>query len=303
MWLPEILQARRRCASACMVALPILAPAQTSPPQPTSEFFELAARCAPEIHPTTLKGIVTTESGGNPYAIGVVGGHLVRQPQSLEEALATAQALKRQGFNFSLGLGQVNRFNLQRYGHTYATIFEPCENLKVGAAILKDCYLRARTQLGDEQEALRAAFSCYYAGNFTRGFRAEPGSQSSYVHNVVAHALDNAPITPVVPAVKVQVNEDPITTQRADRAIPVAGATPPSQAEGKSFRTSLWVHIVDAPTAGAVPASYSALETRPVPVRVASTPPLNPGTHAVRPNTQPERRASSESAAFVQFVN
>lgn len=54
-------------------------------------------RCAPQVHPRTLQAIVRVESGGNPYAIGVIGGALERQPRSLGEAVATAAELERLG--------------------------------------------------------------------------------------------------------------------------------------------------------------------------------------------------------------
>ncbi|EFW77706.1 hypothetical protein PsgB076_27095, partial [Pseudomonas savastanoi pv. glycinea str. B076] len=50
----------------------------------TSAFLALAMQCAPSIHPATLTPIVKTESSFNPYAIGVVGKVLPRQPQSLD---------------------------------------------------------------------------------------------------------------------------------------------------------------------------------------------------------------------------
>ena len=56
--------------------------------------------------------VVRVESSGNPYAIGVVGGRLQRQPKNLAEAVATAKMLEQKGFNFSLGLAQVNRYIL-----------------------------------------------------------------------------------------------------------------------------------------------------------------------------------------------
>ena len=46
-------------------------------------------------------------------------------------------ALEAQGINFSMGLGQVNRTNLARYGLTYETAFDPCENLRGQVRILE----------------------------------------------------------------------------------------------------------------------------------------------------------------------
>ncbi|ENR96228.1 type IV secretion system protein virB1 [Brucella abortus 90-0775] len=165
-------------------------------------FLVLAQQCAPTVAPQTMAAIVQVESGFNPYAIGVVGGRLVHQPVSLDEAITTAQSLEAKGWNFSLGIAQVNRYNLPKYGSTYAQAFDPCKNLKMGSKILEDCYRRAIVKMpGQEQGALRAAFSCYYAGNFTGGFKTKPGSPS-YVQKVVASAdVTTKPIV-VVPMIR-----------------------------------------------------------------------------------------------------
>ncbi|PMS18174.1 lytic transglycosylase [Trinickia dabaoshanensis] len=147
-----------------------------------ADFLSLAQRCAPQVDPHTMAAIVSVESGYNPYAIGVVGGHLVRQPASEAEALATVRMLTRLNYNFSLGLAQVNRYNLARYGETVETIFEPCANLRAAAAILSECFTRAVHVDVNEQAALRKAISCYYSGNFSTGFT------QGYVERVVDHA-------------------------------------------------------------------------------------------------------------------
>ena len=112
-----------------------------------------------------MQHVVRVESSYNPYAIGVVGGRLARQPRSLPEALATVRMLESRGYNFSLGLAQVNRHNLGRYGlSSYARAFEACPNLRAGARILAECNARAGGDWGK-------AFSCYYSGDFSTGFR------------------------------------------------------------------------------------------------------------------------------------
>ncbi|KPY67968.1 hypothetical protein ALQ90_200189 [Pseudomonas savastanoi pv. savastanoi] len=63
----------------------------------TSAFLALAMQCAPSIHPATLTPIVKTESSFNPYAIGVVGKVLPRQPQSLDEAVLGVRGAMEQG--------------------------------------------------------------------------------------------------------------------------------------------------------------------------------------------------------------
>ncbi|WP_233890068.1 lytic transglycosylase domain-containing protein [Paraburkholderia flagellata] len=152
------------------------------------DFVTLAQECAPTVHPSTLQAVVRTESSFNPYAIGVVGGHLERQPRNLAEAVATARALDAQGINFSMGLGQVNKSNLAKYGLNYETAFDMCRNMQAGGAILTACYDRAARKMGQGGAALKAAISCYYSGNFTTGLKRDFGG-TSYVQRVAASAL------------------------------------------------------------------------------------------------------------------
>lgn len=110
-----------------------------------------------------MQHVVHVESSRNPFAIGVVGGYLARQPRTLPEALASVQQLKEEGYNFSVGIAQVNRYNLAKYGlNTYAEAFQVCPNLRAGSRILRECYDRAQDW--------GKAFSCYYSGNFATGF-------------------------------------------------------------------------------------------------------------------------------------
>ncbi|MGH8050732.1 MAG: lytic transglycosylase domain-containing protein [Arenimonas sp.] len=112
-----------------------------------------------------MQHVVRVESSHNPYAIGVVGGHLVRQPKNLSEALATVRMLETRGYNFSLGLAQVNRYNLGKYGlDSYEKAFQECPNLQAGSRILAECYKRLGGDWGK-------SFSCYYSGNSVTGFR------------------------------------------------------------------------------------------------------------------------------------
>lgn len=166
------------------------------------DFMVLAQQCAPTVAPQTMAAIVQVESSFNPYAIGVVGGRLQRQPKSQAEAVATAKALEADGWNFSVGVAQVNRYNLPKYSLTYEEGFEPCANVRVGGKILEECYTRAlpRTE-GDRQRALRSAFSCYYSGNFTRGFRPDKAGEAPYVQKVLAQANVEAKPIPVVPSI------------------------------------------------------------------------------------------------------
>ena len=87
-----------------------------------------------------MQALVRVESGFNPFAIGVVGGQLSRQPQNLAEAIATAKELDRLGYNYSVSLAQVNKGNFKKYGLTIDTAFDPCLNLKTGSQILQGCF-------------------------------------------------------------------------------------------------------------------------------------------------------------------
>lgn len=144
-------------------------------------FLALALACAPQVHPDTARAIVTVESGVNTYAIGVVGGTLVRQPRTRAEALATINALHAGGWNYSVGLAQINVANFVRLGLTADTALDPCTSLIAMQAVLGECYERA-SRGTDAQTTLRRALSCYYSGNFITGVR------HGYVGRVVAAA-------------------------------------------------------------------------------------------------------------------
>src|SRR5258708_29065185 len=120
---------------------------QVASPPVAASFVSLAQECSPDVHHALLGRVATVESIGNPFAIGVVGGHLARQPKNLPEALATVKALDAGGWNYSLGLAQVNVHSLARYGQTTESIFEPCTTLTTSAAVLKAISVPPNPQL------------------------------------------------------------------------------------------------------------------------------------------------------------
>lgn len=121
--------------------------------------------CGPLAVPEDVMAhVVHVESSRNPFAIGVVGGRLLRQPRSLDEAVATVRMLEERGYNYSVGLAQVNRINFARFGFdTPGAGFDLCNNLAAGATILSECLQRHDGRWGD-------AFSCYYSGNPRTGY-------------------------------------------------------------------------------------------------------------------------------------
>jgi type IV secretion system protein VirB1 len=156
-------------------------------------FLALALSCAPQVDTRTTHALATVESGLNPHAIGVVGGALARQPRHRSEALATARSLQAQGWDFSVGLTQINVRNVRRMGLRLEEAFDPCINLQAMQTLLGDCYERSPATSGQgparDQHRLRQALSCYYSGNFVTGFR----------HGYVQRVLDAARRIPAAP--------------------------------------------------------------------------------------------------------
>ncbi len=127
--------------------------------------------CGPTVEPTTLRAIMRVESDARPFALYVNGALTQPAPaRSAAEATATAESWIARGFSVDLGLMQVNSRNLTALGSTVAEMFDPCANVRAGAAILTADYLSAVATRPDPQTALRAALSAYNTGSFERGF-------------------------------------------------------------------------------------------------------------------------------------
>lgn len=189
-----------------------------------AEFAVLAAMCAPAIHPTTLSAVVTQESRGNIYAIGINGDYkLPRQPRTLEEAIATAEQLWRDGHNFDAGLAQINSSNLEWLGLSVADLFDPCKNLQGAQTVLLDCYERAVPKYGEGQTALQAALSCYNTGTFSRGFT------NGYVQKVTSHVGVRVPALEPAEGASAGVSAQPAILRAVPKgkaARPTLGAQP-----------------------------------------------------------------------------
>ncbi|MCP5272046.1 MAG: lytic transglycosylase domain-containing protein [Burkholderiaceae bacterium] len=142
-------------------------------------FLALAAACAPQVDTLTARALVQVESSFNPWAIGVVGGSLLRQPRHRAEAQATVAQLQTDGWDYSVGLAQINQRNFPRLGLTPSTAFEPCRNLQAMQAVLLDCQQRLDRPNQSRQTTLRQTLSCYYSGNPRTGF------EHGYVQRVV----------------------------------------------------------------------------------------------------------------------
>ncbi|MFL6588114.1 MAG: transglycosylase SLT domain-containing protein [Luteimonas sp.] len=251
--------------------------------------------------------VVRVESSYNPFAIGVVGGRLARQPRSLEEALSTSRMLEREGYNFSLGLAQVNRHNLRHHGlDSHEKAFDICPNLRAGAQILSECHTRAGGDWGK-------AFSCYYSGNFVTGY------QHGYVQKVLASWQAVAPAHPIpvirngsasvtpsrVSGVAAPSSRVASRVQEAART-PRGDATGPATAiAGQAAPTHVPVNLqananAQTPPVRQMPGATSpqADDDAPVTVRLTSAPPQQVASSASPPH-QPEPSGPPADTAFV----
>jgi hypothetical protein len=86
----------------------------------------------------------------------------------------------RRGANFDAGLMQVNSANFVAVGVTPETVFDPCTNIKAGAQILTENYIRAKN--AGHATPLRVALSEYNTGSQSRGLT------NGYVNRVYAAA-------------------------------------------------------------------------------------------------------------------
>jgi type IV secretion system protein VirB1 len=226
-----------------------------------------------------MQHLIDVESSYNPYAIGVVNGQLVRQPQNLIEARATAQMLEQKGYNFSVGVAQINHANLVKYGlDSYDKAFDACGNLAVGSRILAECYASSGGDWGK-------AFSCYYSGNFVDGFR------DGYVQKI----YDSIAKSIAAVAIERQSNEIPLRQESAQ----VSGRSetitmPVSVPHSATYRVAIRSVVLDAAATSVVaPAVNAAVKFGTT--RQVATPGAQPAGHAVA--------TTSNAAPTVPAVN
>jgi type IV secretion system protein VirB1 len=134
------------------------------------DLYALSKQCAPTVSPITMVTLVKTESKGNPLALGLNGARLRFQPNSESQAIAWVKYLDNHGYNFDVGLGQINIANIRKYKLKPEALLNPCLNLRLSAHILAQNYLAARKKTSNSQLALRKALSVYNTGNQYRGF-------------------------------------------------------------------------------------------------------------------------------------
>lgn len=201
-----------------------------------SEFVPLVSQCSLTNHLRPMGKIVRVESTYGAYKIGVVDGYLSRQPKTLQEAVAVAEYLQANGWNYSVGYAMINKTNFKKFGLTNKSAFDPCLNLRVGTAIFDSCYSSAKRQFGNSEHALHAAYSCYYSGNFKTGFTPDFKGQPSYVMKVASSAdgMGGIEVVPTKPNKEAKSDPAPPLKVTPRRSAPKEPAPKREEAEGEA---------------------------------------------------------------------
>jgi type IV secretion system protein VirB1 len=131
----------------------------------------LVMACAPFVSSNTMMAIISHESGGNPWALGVNGVHRFQKPVDYPSAVAEAKRLIAKGASIDMGLMQINSRTMGNLGLTVEQVYDPCSNIYAGGVVLTRNYVKATQQFSDSQSALLAALSAYNTGNFRSGFK------------------------------------------------------------------------------------------------------------------------------------
>ena len=161
--------------------------------------------CAPGVAPSTMAAIVAVESAGDPYALNDNTSARSYVPRDYANALATAQALIRQGHSVDVGIAQVNSGNFAAFHTTAREMLDPCRNLQVASQILAGDYAQARAIFPEQRSALWHAISEYNTGSLYTGKR--------YVDLVVA-AASRVPLVPSIDPLRTEV-----TPHRPEHAV------------------------------------------------------------------------------------
>lgn len=169
--------------------------------------YDAISKCSKNVHPLTISAIIETESGFNPYAIGVNSGkRLSKQPSSLDEAISVATSLLEQGHNIDLGLGQINSVNLDWLDLSLNDVFDPCKNISAIDYVLSYNYERVYDETLNYDLNLKKALSMYNTGNSNKGF------SNGYVAKVDAKAINqlkNIPLGADTEVTVTVVTEEP----------------------------------------------------------------------------------------------
>jgi len=180
----------------------------------------LLDQCAPQVSPVLMQALVRTESAWQPFAIGMDRAQGdVKQPSTIEEAVATAKSLAAAGRRFSVGLAQIHVSNVELYGMTWEQAFDACQNLTVGQKILWNFYHRASASGYSGVSAIWAALRGYNSGGVERAVSDE------YANRIFAY-MSSAP-----PQVQIGSGFTPTKAPAEAAQVPFTITTAPAAAE------------------------------------------------------------------------
>lgn len=164
----------------------------------------LINQCAPNVSPDTMNALIMTESGANPYVIANVSDGVSKYFKDEKGAIGYAEKLTTENKNFSAGLTQIYSKNFPSLNLTYKTVFDPCTNIKAGAAVLTDNYLKQKE--GTDYQKILRALSLYYSGNELTGFKKEKKfNNTSYLERITRNANSY-----IVPSIRNKTDESEI---------------------------------------------------------------------------------------------
>ncbi len=192
--------------------------------------IDLPPDCQAALLEPLMQQIYQVESEFNPFAIGVVGARLVRQPKNLDEAVATVDYLSKLGRNFSIGQGQVNKYHFVRLGwdSDIEAGFDVCKNVVAAYEIFKECQswaLDSGFNVTQEYSVTNAALSCYYSGNLSAG-KTNPDVKR-YINKVISATPKN-----------------PVNVDSASLVIPLAGSEKGKENSVNAGQTGVRVKVV-----------------------------------------------------------
>ena len=201
------------------------------------DLTSLIEQCVPSIAQPSMVAIVKVESKGHPLALNLNKGYRLQfQPQSKAQAQRWVEYLEKHGYNFDIGLAQINIKNANKYGYNALDLLEPCTNLKLGSTILMNGYTSALPSSKSTSEAWQKSISAYNTGNFYSGFT------NGYVGKVYAStdktllALNNSTsdIPPIIDSRSGQSNKN---RSQANNNSAVSNTTnaPPSPYSSRSL--------------------------------------------------------------------
>ena len=149
-----------------------------------TQFASLTHVCASTVPTDTLAAIARTESALYPFALSINYPQtaarnagfanstmlLARQPATLAEAVGWATWFESHGYTVSIGLMQVNTQTAKLYRVSLQQLFDPCANVRTGAAIITTYYHQSHRSVPSTSEALLNAISAYNTGNTNSGY-------------------------------------------------------------------------------------------------------------------------------------